>query len=339
MKTARHCIAVTAALLAAPAGPAAAADFYQGKQVTIVVGFTPGGTYDLTARLYARHIGRYLPGKPSVLVQNMPGAGSLVAAANLYNVAPKDGTTLGVVGGGTVIEPLVGTAQGKYDARRFTWIGGRTRDNFLCLVWQTAPVASIEDVKRREVVVGATGPGSRTMTFPKALNEIAGTKFKIVSGYPGGNDVNLAMERGEVGGRGSNSWASWKATHPQWLAEKKIYILVQIALKRHAELADVPTMMELAKNEEDRAVLAFLSADIPISRAYVTTPGTPADRVAALRRAFDATMKDPAFLAEAQKANVDVSPSTGEEAQKFSDLIANTPPAVIARAKAILDVK
>jgi hypothetical protein len=160
-----------------------------------------------------------------------------------------------------------------------------------------------------------------------------------VSGYPGGNDVNLAMERGEVGGRGSNSWASWKATHPQWLAEKKIYILVQVALKRNPELPDVPTMMELAKNEDDRAVLAFLSADIPISRAYVTTPGTPPDRVAALRRAFDATVKDPAFRAEAQKANVDISPSTGEEAQKFSDLIANTPPAVVARAKAILDVK
>jgi tripartite-type tricarboxylate transporter receptor subunit TctC len=191
----------------------------------------------------------------------------------------------------------------------------------------------------RELVVGAPGTATSSVYYPKALNEIVGTKFKIVSGYPGGNDVNLAMERGEVGGRGSNSWASWKSTHPQWLAEKKIFILVQIALQRNPELADVPTMMELAKTEQDRQVLAFLSADIPISRAYVTTPGTPPERVAALRRAFDATVKDPQFLAEAAKTNIDISPSTGEEAQKFSDMIANTPPAVIARAKQILEIK
>jgi hypothetical protein len=160
-----------------------------------------------------------------------------------------------------------------------------------------------------------------------------------VSGYPGGNVVNLAMERGEVGGRGSNSWASWKSTHPEWIKEKKIFILVQIAFKRDPELSDVPTMIELAKNADDRNVMEFLSADIPISRAYVTTPDTPPDRVAALRRAFHATMKDPAFLAEAAKTQMDISPSTGEEAQKFSDLIANTPASVLERAKKILDVK
>ena len=159
-----------------------------------------------------------------------------------------------------------------------------------------------------------------------------------MTGYPGGNPVNLAMERGEVGGR-VNSWASWKATKPDWLREKKIFMLVQIALKRHPELADVPTMIELAKTEEDKAVMTFLSADIPISRAYVTTPGVPAERVQALRRAFDATMKDPQFLAEAAKLGMDISPSTGEEAQRYSDLIANTPAAVLARAKAILDIK
>jgi tripartite-type tricarboxylate transporter receptor subunit TctC len=171
------------------------------------------------------------------------------------------------------------------------------------------------------------------------LNELAGTKFRIVSGYPGGNDVNLAMERGEVGGRGSNSWASWKATKPDWLRDKKIFILVQFALKRDPELADIPTAIELTKKEEDKAVMTFLSADIPISRAYVTTPGVPADRVNALRRAFDATMKDPEFVAEAKKFNMDMRPSTGEQAQRYSDLIANTPAPILKRAKAIVEGK
>ena len=170
------------------------------------------------------------------------------------------------------------------------------------------------------------------------MNALVGTKFRIVSGYPGGNDVNLAMERGEVGGRGSNSWASWKSTKPHWLAEKKIFMLVQIALRRHPELADVPLMTELAKNEDDRKVLEFLSADTGITRAFVTTPDTPRERVDALRRAFDATMKDPLFLAEAEKAGMDISPATGEDAQKVADSIADTEPAVLARAKAILEI-
>ena len=169
------------------------------------------------------------------------------------------------------------------------------------------------------------------------MNALVGTKFRIVSGYPGGNDVNLAMERGEVGGRGSNSWASWKSTKPHWLSEKKIFILVQIALARHPELADVPLMIELAKNEDDRKVLAFISADTGITRAFVTTPDTPRERVDTLRRAFDATMKDPQFLAEADKAGMDISPLSGEDAQKVAGSIADTEPAVLARAKAILD--
>ena len=191
----------------------------------------------------------------------------------------------------------------------------------------------------RELVIGAPGTATASVYYPKSLNETVGTKFKIVTGYPGGNQVNLAMERDEVGGR-INSWASWKATKPDWLREKKIFVLVQIALEAESpELADIPTAVELAKTADDKAVMTFLSADIPISRAYVTTPGVPAERVQALRRAFDATMKDPQFIAEAAKLNMDMSPSTGEDAQRFSDLIANTPAAVLARARAIIESK
>src|ERR1051325_1903044 len=198
----RLCVAFVAALLLTHG--ARADDFYRGKQVSIVVGFSSAGTYDATARLFARHLGKYLPGKPTIIVRNMPGAGSMVAANSLYSSAPKDGTTLGVIGGGVVLEPLLGNPQAAYDSRRFNWIGGRTRDQFLCLVWHTVPVHTLHDATQREVAVGATGPGSRTLTYPRALNELLGTKFKVVSGYPGGHEITLALERGE--GEGYCGW-------------------------------------------------------------------------------------------------------------------------------------
>ena len=315
------------------------ADFYRGKSISMVIATAPGGDYDIRARLLARHLGRHIPGEPTIVPRNMPGGVGLQAANWLTTVAPRDGTAVHAIMQNMSAYQALGGASVEYDTRKFFWIGNTTDTPNVINSWHTTGIKTVQDVMTRQLVVGAPGTATSSVYYPKALNEVVGTKFKIVSGYPGGNDVNLAMERGEVGGRGSNSWASWKSTHPQWLAEKKIFILVQIALQRNPELADVPTMMELAKTEEDRQVLAFLSADIPISRAYVTTPGTPPERVAALRRAFDATMKDPQFLAEAAKTNIDISPSTGEEAQKFSDMIANTPPAVIARAKQILEVK
>ena len=201
----RRVACIVAAALSLAASAASTADFYQGKQVTIVVGFSAAGTYDATARLFARHLGKHLAGKPTVIVRNMPGAGSLVATNSLYSSLPKDGTTLGVVGGGIVLEPLLNNPQATYDARRFNWIGGRTPDNFLCLVWHTVPVNALQDVMRRETVVGATGPGSRTLTYPKALNELLGTKFKIVSGYPGGNEITLARSKAIAAGRSAAS--------------------------------------------------------------------------------------------------------------------------------------
>jgi len=329
MSASRSRIAAIAVLIAGPVWPAVAADFYQGKQVTIVVGFTPGGTYDLTARLYARHLGKHLPGKPGVLVQNMPGAGSLVAAANLYNVAPKDGTVLGVVGGGTVIEPLVGTAQGKYDARRFTWIGGRTRDNFLCLVWQTVPVATIADVRRRDVIVGATGPGSRTMTFPKALNELAGTKFKIVSGYPGGNEISMAMEKGEVEGYCGWSLDSLNSRAPDWLPSGKVKPLAQFSLAKTGLLPDIPIAHALASTDTGRRAIEVLESDSILAWPVIAPPDLPRERVDELRAAFDAANKDPELLAEAKKLKLDIDPVSGGELQQVVEQLFATPKDVL----------
>jgi tripartite-type tricarboxylate transporter receptor subunit TctC len=328
-----------AGLMSSTAAGQSVADFYRGKSISMIIATAPGGDYDLRARLVSRHMGRHIPGNPAIVPRNMPGGVGIQAANFMANVAPQDGTTLHAIMQNMSTHQALGGVGAEFDTRKFFWIGNTTDTPNVINSWHTTGIRTIQDVMTRELVVGAPGQATNSVYYPRALNELVGTKFKIVSGYPGGNQVNLAMERGEVGGRGSNSWASWKATKPDWLKEQKIFVLVQIALKRHPELPDVPTMQDLAKNEDDKALLTFLSADIPISRAYVTTPGVPAERVNALRRAFDATMKDPQFLAEAEKLGMDMSPSTGEEAQTYSDLIANAPANVLARAKAILEIK
>src|SRR3954453_4939108 len=287
LMTSSRVMLVFAAFLILLGSASSAADFYQGKQVTIVVGFSSAGTYDATARLFARHLGRYLPGKPAVIVRNMPGAGSLIAANSLYSSLPKGGTTLGVIGGGIVLEPLLGNPQATYDPRRFNWIGGRTRDNFLCLVWHTVPVQTMKDVIKRETVVGATGPGSRTLTYPKALNELLGTKFKIVSGYPGGNEITLALERGEVEGYCGWALGSIKTRAPDWIRDGKIRPLVQFTLGK-GDLPDVPLATDLARTKRERQAIAFFAADSVLAWPLMAPPGLPAERVAELRTAFDA---------------------------------------------------
>jgi len=312
-------------------------DFYRGKSISMIIATAPGGDYDLRARLVARYIGRHIPGNPTVVPRNMPGGVGLQAMNYMANVAPKDGTAIHAIMQNMSTHQALGGTGVEFDTRKFFWIGNTTDTPNVINSWHTTDIRTIQDVMTRELVVGAPGQATNSVYYPKALNDLVGTKFKIVSGYPGGNDVNLAMERGEVGGRGSNSWASWKATKPDWLRDKKIFMLVQIALKRDPELAEIPTMIELAKSDEDRAVMTFLSADVPIARSYVTNPGVPAERVQALRRAFDATMKDPQLLAEAAKINMDLQPTTGEESQRYADLIANTPANVLVKAKAIIE--
>src|SRR5438445_1371555 len=327
------------AFAAAPAAAQSVADFYRGKTITMVVGTSPGGDYDLRLRMVARHIGRHIPGNPTVVVNNMPGGGGLVVANWLANVAPRDGSVVVAITQNLPVHQATGAAGVKFDVREFNFIGNTTDTPNVINSWHTTDIRTIDDAMRRELVLGATGIASGSYLYPYALNQLVGTKFKIVTGYPGGNDINLAMERGEVGGRGSNSWASWKSTRPQWLAEKKVIVLVQVGVKRNAELPDIPTLQDLAKNDADRQVLTFISADTAISRPLVTNAGVPRERVEALRRAFDAAMKDPEFLAEAEKSKTDISAMTGEEAQKIAEATINAPAEVRARASKLIEGK
>ena len=317
---------------------AEAADFYQGKQITIVVGFTAGGTYDATARLFSRHLGKHLAGQPTVLVRNMPGSGSLVAALHLYNSAPKDGTTLAVLGGGIVLEPLLGNPQATYDARRFNWIGGRSRDNFLCAVWHTVPVRTLADVTRRETVVGATGPGSRTLTFPKAFNQLIGTKFKVVTGYPGGNEITLALERGEVEGYCGWALGSIMTRAPDWLRDGKIRPLAQFTLAK-PDLPGVPVAGDLPPTQTGRQAIEFLSADTVFAWPLLAPPDLPAERVSELRTAFDAMMKAPELVAEAARQNLEVDPVSGSEIDALVRRIYDTPAEVVELVRKINDAR
>jgi len=257
----------------------------------------------------------------------------------LANVAPKDGTAIVALSQNMAVHQATGAAGVRYDVRQFNWIGNTTDTPNIINAWHSTGIRTIEDVMQRELVVGATGTASGSYLYPYALNQLVGTKFKIVTGYPGGNNINLAMERGEVGGRGSNSWASWKSTRPQWLAEKKVIVPVQVGVKRNAELPDIPTLQDLAKNEADRQVLTFISADTAISRPLVTNAGVPRERVEALRRACDAVMKDAEFLAEAEKSKTDISPMTGEEAQKIAEATVSAPAEVRDRASKLIEGK
>jgi tripartite-type tricarboxylate transporter receptor subunit TctC len=319
---------LTVGALATLCQPAAAADFYLGKVLTIIVGFSAGGGYDMTARLYARHMGRHIPGNPTIVVSNMPGAGSVVATTNLFSSGPQDGTRLGIVAGGAVIEPLLGT-QAKYDARKFQWIGGRSVEPSICAIWHESPVRTMQDAMKTEVIVGASGPGSRTLTYPKLLNELIGTKFKVVTGYPGSNEIRLAMERKEVGGQCGLAWGTAKTRLPDWLSEHKLTLLTQFGLTRASDLPDVPLAAEFAKTDRDRKAIEFLESDAILAWPLFAPPATPADRMAELRQAFSSMLKDPEFLADAQKQGLDVEEVPGRELQRVVDTLYATPADVL----------
>lgn len=320
--------AVFTAAFAAPASAQqSVADFYKGKTIDLIIGYSPGGGYDLYARTVAQVMSKHIPGNPNIIPRNMPGAGSLTAAKWVYSVAPKDGTVLGTADQALATAQAMGDKTVSIDTSKLIYIGNPNADNNTTVTWYTSPVKTIDDAKKTEVAVGATGDKSTSAQYPRAMNAVLGTKFKLILGYPGGNDINLAMERGEVAGRGSNAWASWKATRPDWLKEKKINILVQIGLKKAPDLPDVPLLMDLAKNDQDRQLLKLLSASTTIGRPLFTTPGVPEERVKALRAAFDATMKDPDFIAAAKKQKMDLDPVSGEELQKIvADIVATAKP-------------
>lgn len=314
------------------AAPAHAADFYGGKTITIIVGFTAGGGYDITARLYARHWSRFIPGHPTIVVSNMPGAGSAVAATSLYTATPQDGTRLGVIAGGAVIDPLLGS-QARYDARKFHWIGGRAPEPSVCALWHEAPVKKFEDVLRIETTVGASGPGSRTVSYPKLMNDLLGAKFKVVAGYPGGAEISLAMERREVDGHCGLAWGSAKGRLADWLKAGKLNNIVQFALTKAPDLPDVPLAGDLMKSENDRKAIELLESDAVLAWPLLAPPGTPPERVQELRASFEAMLGDREFLADAEKQKLDVELVPGEALRKVVEDVYATPPDVIAIVK------
>ena len=312
------------------------AEFYKGKTVELFVGYSAGGGYDVYARMIARHMGKHIPGNPTVVVKNLDGAGSLRLANQLYNASPKDGTVFGTIGRGAPFDPLFGVVEAQFDAAKYNWIGSANNEVSVCVSWHTSGVKTIEELRTKELVVGGTGPSADTDQFPRIVNGVVGTKFKLVSGYPGGNDISLAMERGEVQGRCGWSWSSVITTQKAWLDEKKINVLVQLSGAKHPMLKDVPLILDLAKTPEEKQILALVFARQALGRPYLAPPGVPADRVAALRKAFMDTMQDKEFLAEADKAKLEVSPISGEEVQKIIEEAYKTDKATVAKTAEML---
>jgi tripartite-type tricarboxylate transporter receptor subunit TctC len=313
------------------------ADFYKGKTVDMMIGYSVGGGYDVYARLIARHLGKHIPGNPIVTPKNMDGAGSLRLANWLYNVASKDGLVLGTIGRGTGFDPLLGSKTAHFDGTKFNWIGSANDEVSVCVVWNgRSKVTKFDDLLTQQLAVGGTGAAADTDQFPRIINGVLGTKMKIITGYPGGNDVNLAMERGEVDGRCGWSWSSVKSTRATWVGGKQITILTQLALAKHPDLPDVPLIVDLAKNDEQRQILKLIFARQSLGRPYRAPPGVPAERVAMLRKAFMDTMADKEFLAEAEKAQLEITPIAGEAVQKLVADVYQTPAEIAHKAAEIL---
>jgi tripartite-type tricarboxylate transporter receptor subunit TctC len=322
-----------ASVAAMPAQAQAVADFYRGKTINVLIGVGAGGEYDLQARLVARHIGKHIPGNPAVVAQNMTGAGGINMANHLFGNVPRDGTYVGMMGNNFPATQAVGGKGVKFDAGKFQWLGTMAPVVETMAVWHTTGVKSIDDLRKRETIAGASGRGAITFFYPTMLNEFFGTKFKIVTGYPGGNQINLAMERGEVEAR-NNTWSSWKATKAAWLKEKKITVIAQ-AGPRAPDL-DAPSVEDAARTPEERQLIELVVSGTQLGRPMATN-AAPADRVAALRAAFAATMKDPEFVAEAKQLGFEIDPVLGEKMQKIVEKVLATPKGVATKAKTLME--
>ncbi|MCX7313900.1 MAG: hypothetical protein NTV56_19845 [Alphaproteobacteria bacterium] len=328
-------LAFVAGVVIAGAGTARAQsveEFYRGRNVTMLIGFSSGSGYDIYARVLARHMGRYIPGNPTIVPQNMPGAGSLRAAQYLYNVAPKDGSVMATMSRSAPVEPLLGEA--KFDGRAFTWIGNIADNNSLCATWHATEIKTWQDVLTKPFVLGGEGPGSDLDNFAMILKNLFGAKVKLVSGYPGGSEANLAIERREVDGRCGWSWDSIKSTRPEWLRDKKITLLVNFAFHNAPDLpADVPLILDKVQTDEQKQILRVHLASQALGRPFAAPPGIPADRKAALRVAFYATMKDAEFIAEAAKLRLDVIPLDGAGIDRVVGDVYALPPEIIEKAR------
>jgi tripartite-type tricarboxylate transporter receptor subunit TctC len=328
---------IVAAVLALPlASPAHAQSFYEGKTITIVTSTGVGGTYDVTARLISRHLGRYIPGRPNIVVQNMPGGGNVLATNFMYSIAPKDGTSIATVHNAMPLHQVLSGQGVRFDAAKFEWIGSSGPENEVVFTWHTSNVRTLDDARKREVILGGTGAGSGIVIIPRLMNALLGTRFKIVTGYKSSEDVNIALQRGEVEAR-AFSLISITAQRADWLRDKKINILAQVGAKRAHEIPDIALVTELARTDEHRRIFKLMSAASGLGRPYLAPPGVPADRLAILRSAFEATMKDKTFLAEADKLNLDVDPiSAADVTQLVLDTV-SAPPDIVAKAKAAID--
>ncbi|HWG05382.1 MAG TPA: tripartite tricarboxylate transporter substrate-binding protein [Beijerinckiaceae bacterium] len=319
--------------------PASAADdsgdFFRGKTIRIIVGYPAGGGYDVYARLIARFLPTVLPGRPSVVVQNMPGAGSLIAANYLYSAADKDGTVIGALSGVAPFAPLQGLQGAMFDPRKFNWIGSPNSETGLLIVWHTAPFATIDDVRQHELLTASSSVEATTSFYARVLNATLGLKLKIVLGYPGSTDAFLAMERGEVQAYPSAFWSSLRSTKPDWLKQNQIKMLVQYGPKKNAELADVPFAENLVKDADDKTLLQAAVAPLAFGRPFALPPDVPADRVETWRKAIEDMCKNPDFLAEAAKQQLDVTPESGGDLQSILNRTYGLPPGIIAKLKSL----
>jgi tripartite-type tricarboxylate transporter receptor subunit TctC len=312
------------------------ADFYRGRSIALVIGYSAGGGYDAYGRVLARHMGKHIPGNPTIIPQNMPGAGSLRSANYLYNVAPKDGTVIGHFSRGMAMEPLIGTSATQFDARKFTWLGSGTDEVSVCLTWHTSPVRTWNDMLTIPFTVGGEGTGSDPDIFSAVMRNAFGVKLKLVSGYPGTAEVALAVERGEIDGRCGWSWSSLKLTKPDWIAGKRVNLVTQLALKKSPELPDVPLIFDFATNERQRQILKMMLSRQSMARPFAAPPDLPAERKEALRVAFDRTMADAEFLAEARQRGLEVNPVGGTEIDKLVAELYQTPADIVAELRATI---
>ena len=323
------------ALLISTGAADAQPDSLAGKSMQMVIGFGAGGGYDLWGRTVGRHIGRHLPGNPIVIPQNMPGAGSYAAANYIFNVAPKDGTVLGIIARDAALGPLSGATGARFDPLRLSWIGTPAKETNVCIAYHTAPVKTVQELTAKQLILGDTGPGTGTRSYPKALNELIGTKFKLVGGFPASSDVFLAMERGEVDGI-CESLDSIKIRRPSWIPDKKITILFQGGAAPNPELKDVPFVLDLARTAEAKQAIEFLYAGQGIGRPFVAPPDMPAERLKMLRDAFNATMTDADFVAEARKSKLEIEPETGEHLAALIEKIYATPKPIVDRVTSLI---
>jgi tripartite-type tricarboxylate transporter receptor subunit TctC len=316
----------------APADPVE--DFYRGRNVTMVIGYSVAGGYDNYARVVARHLGNHIPGNPTILPQNMPGAGSLRSANWLYVAAPKDGSVIGMFSRGMAMEPLIGTSQTQFDAQKFSWLGSGTNEVSTCVTWHQSAVKTWVDALKIPFTVGGEGSGSDPDIFATVVRNVFGVKLRLVSGYPGSAEVALAIERREVDGRCGWSYSSLRQQRPDWITNRQVNILVQLALAKAPELPDVPLITDFATTERERQILRLVFSRQAMARPFTAPPGIPAERKAALRKAFADTMADPAFLEEAKQRSLEVNPVSGAEIDALIGDLYRSPPDVVAEVRA-----